>query len=150
MTETTNENDVSDSYKDMFKKIKPETIALVKDFIETQRPWHGTDEEKKVKYIALLNKLCAIYSVSVPRFAVEPNNQTLIESHGVYDITDDIIKMPKYSVVTFLHEFKHMIQHKKDKPNNEEIARGWSISLFYRASPKHYRIAKRKGLLLFT
>jgi hypothetical protein len=141
--------DAGDSYKDKFTKIKPETIALVKDFIEVQRPWRGTDDEKKVKFNTLLNKLCAIYQLSVPRLVVDPTNQTLIEAHGMYNLVNDTISLPKYSVVTFLHEFKHMMQHKKNKQNTENIARGWSVSLFYRASPKHYRIAKRKGLLLF-
>jgi len=35
------------------------------------------------------------------------------------------------------------------KPNTEDIARGWSVSLFYQASPEHYENAVRKKLLIY-
>lgn len=137
------------AYKDAYKNIKSEVIALVKDFIEVQKPWRGTEDEKKVKFMTLLQQLCVKYEITVPTLRVDANDEFLQQAHGSYDLDSDTISLPKYSLVTFLHEFKHMLQCKQSKPNNEEVARGWSLSLFYQASPKAYETARRKGLLLF-
>ena len=137
-------------YKDTYKKIKPETVQLIRKFIEEKKAWNkGSFESKMNDYRTLLTNLCAVYKVSIPQFFVNPKDKNLKAMRGFYNPANDVIGMHKFSLVTFLHEFKHMLQHKTGKINDEEVARGWSVSLFYQASPKAYERAVRKGLLLF-
>lgn len=58
------------------------------------------------------------------------------------------IILNKTSLVTFLHEFAHYKFIKKNEGNSEEKARGWSISLFYLATPILCKSAIEKGLIL--
>jgi len=58
--------------------------------------------------------------------------------------------MFKPSMVTFLHEFKHGLQDMTGKKNSEVIARGWSLSVFAQASPRHYNRAVARGLLFYN
>jgi len=139
-----------ETYSNGYQNIKEETVLLVRDFLLNKKAWKGTREELLAKYKTLLAKLCGIYKIVVPEFIVDEHSARLRDCHGGYNFVINRIALPKFSIVTFLHEFKHMLQHKKHKINSEVIARGWSLSVFRQASPKHYELAKRKGLLIFT
>lgn len=136
------------TYKEQYKNIKSATIELVKTFIKDKRAWNKPSEELNKNYIELLEKLSLIYGIETPQLKVLSISE--IEGfYGCYSPIDNIIVLPKYSLVTLLHEFKHALQHHKNKINNEEVARGWSISLFYLSSEKAYNNAVRKGLLFY-
>ena len=137
------------TYSENYNHIKKATILLVRDFLLNKKAWKGTREELMTKYETLLKKLCEIYKVTVPTLVVDEQSVRLQAGRGCYNHVLNQIEMPKFSLVTFLHEFKHMLQHKKHKPQSEVVARGWSLSVFKQASPKHYRRAVRKNLLLF-
>ena len=68
---------------------------------------------------------------------------------GFYNQETNHIELPHYSVVTLLHEFKHAMQHLTNQPQNEEVARGWSLSLFYKAAPKHFKRAVERAIIFF-
>jgi len=65
----------------------------------------------------------------------------------MYDSNTNTIHLFKLSLITFLHEFKHSLLKAKGKRQTETRARGYSISLFYQASERHYNRAVRKGLI---
>jgi len=138
------------TYSEDYNHIKEETILLVRDFLLNKKAWKGTREELMAKYKTLLAKLCEIYNVTVPELVVNERSVVLQACSGYYRPPINQIGLPKFSLVTFLHEFKHMLQHKKHNPQSEIVARGWSLSVFKQASPRHYERAKRKGLLIFT
>ena len=147
-SDNNNSNNSTDkSYKEDYKNIEPATVELVKHFIEVEKPWSGSGEEKMAKFVTLLNKLSQIYSVTVP--VLEIGDPMHAHGSGCYLPLENKIILPKFSLVTLLHEFKHHLQHCKGKRNTEEAARGWSISLFYQASQKAYERAVKKGILLY-
>jgi len=58
--------------------------------------------------------------------------------------------MPKFSVITLAHEFRHAWQREeKEFMFDEEDARAWSASLVYIANPEFYMNAVKKGRVLY-
>jgi len=140
------------NYKNMYTNIDEEVVALVRNAIKVERIYRGTNEEKTMKYKKLLEALCRHYSLTpVPSLIVDTKKQDfyLQKTAGFFDDSRNMIALRKFSLVTLLHEFKHFMQIKSNRPNTEDNARGWSVSLFYRASPKLYAKAVKNGLLLF-
>ncbi|WP_338835947.1 hypothetical protein [Neomoorella thermoacetica] len=69
---------------------------------------------------------------------------------GCYVPDDNTIHLPKFSVTTLAHEFRHAWQTQKRRhQGSEEDARGWSVSLIYLADPAFYRRAVERGLLFY-
>lgn len=146
------------SYKDKFTQIKPRAIELTRELIKV-KPWRGNPgrggrEEFLNAYracLAWLEEMSSLYGIPVPLFFVVKGC-----GGGRYDIPTHTILLPKFSVTTLAHEFRHALQYRKpirriqNLYQAEEDARGWSVSLIYRADPKFYERAKRKGLLLYT
>jgi hypothetical protein len=60
----------------------------------------------------------------------------------------ELIVLNKPSLVSFLHEFKHHLNIKKNLPNTEDSARGFSHSLYYLSTPNLFRSSVKKGLLI--
>ena len=133
-------------YNLKYKRLKPEVIFAVKETIRRYRFFKQNNFLKLFLLNRLHNNLCLIYGINEedkPRLVVTVRND------GFYNQRENIIALSKkVSLITFLHEFKHFLQYLNNKPNNEEIARGYSLSLFYKASPKCFNIALRKGLIL--
>jgi len=127
--------------------IKPEVVKRLRDFIVKDRPWRGTAEEKQVKFDALLHDLSEIYAIPQPTLHISDPEHAM--GSGFFNGTSNHIELPHYSVVTTLHEFKHALQHHLHQPQNEEVARGWSLSLFYHAAPKHFKTAVERGIVFF-
>jgi hypothetical protein len=67
---------------------------------------------------------------------------------GSYCASKKKIILNKTSLTTFLHEFYHYKADVKGLENTEELARGWSLSLFYLATPKLFENAVSKGLII--
>jgi hypothetical protein len=61
-----------------------------------------------------------------------------------------IILYKKFSLVTFLHEYRHALQHLTGNILGERDARGWSVSLFFLADPDRYFRAVQNGWLHFN
>lgn len=135
---------IKTTYSDDFKHIKLSTIRKVRKIIIEKKYFRQNDENKFNLLKELLNFLNNEYQTETQL------NRTQEQTAGYYNIAEKTIYLNKLSLMTFLHEFKHSIQAQKNRTNNEDIARGWSISLFKRASLKHYNRAKEKGILLYT
>ena len=131
-------------YQHKYKHLKKESIALVKHLI-LDKKFFRQDEVNKLILLDFLNKeLCKIYNTKeICKIKIDTYND------GYFNFFNGIIALShKVSLITFLHEFKHFLQTQRNKENSEEIARGWSISLFFQASPKHFFRALNKGLIL--
>ena len=95
----------------------------------------------------LKNNLCNIYGIPEDKKPSLICNDCLT---GFYNPVINCIGLrnDKLSLVTFLHEFKHFLQHHNGKKNSEKIARGYSLSLYYKATPKLFKRAVEKGLII--
>ncbi|MHA1281997.1 MAG: hypothetical protein ACTSQP_05765 [Promethearchaeota archaeon] len=132
-------------YHLMYKNIKKETIKAIKEHWK-QGFWRGDDLHKKNVFESLLRKLCEIYSIPhTPELIIDRN----LKSLGCYIPFKNKIIMNKYSLITLLHEFKHLKDFSEGKIMSEENARGWSLSVMYLTNPKYFKNIVRRGLVKF-
>lgn len=153
-----NQPAVQPSYKDRFTRIKPRAIKITRELIRA-KPWRGNpgrggQEEFSRAYRACLTwlkEMSMLYRIPMPLLFITENCGS-----GCYDPTVNAIFLPKFSVATLAHEFRHALQFRKpirgirNMEQAEEDARGWSVSLIYRADQRFYERAKERGLLLYT
>jgi hypothetical protein len=131
-------------YHKMFKKtdFNREAILAVRSAIKAGL-FREPVETKRIIISNLNQSLCEIYNLDqLPIEYIEG-----YESLGSFN--GNKIVLNKTSLVTFLHEFFHYLSHATNCfPNSEENARGWSISLYYCATPKLCTAAIQKGLIV--
>ena len=133
------------SYYKQYTKIKPEVITAVKSLIDS-----GFFREKNKGKLIMIKQLhttfCNIYSIPICKIELK---ERTISSNGLFSPTQNKITLfKKASLVTYLHEFKHYLQFAKKRKQNEKVARGWSLSLFYLADKKAFKRAVEKGYIL--
>lgn len=136
----------------------PREVAAVRELVAA-KPWQGnpgrgTREEFGRSYRACrecLEKLSGVHGIEPPQLRVISNSPWLNLVRGAYNPCTHTILMPKFSVFTLLHEFRHALQHKLGITVNdpEEDARNWSTRLVYAAAPRFYRRAVERGLVLY-
>lgn len=133
-------------YNLKYTKIKPSVINAVRETILEHKFFKQNQTTKFVLLVNLKDKLSELYNIDYD------NKPTLIivnNTDGYYNPIENVIALNnKLSLITFLHEFKHFLQIIQHKPNSENIARSYSLSLFYQASPRHFKRALEKGLIL--
>lgn len=128
-----------------YKHIKRETIEAVKDHWKLGF-WKGDIVHRQKVFESLLKRLCEIYNIkSAPQIEIVKEDKNL----GVFKPNLNLIVMNKYSLITFLHEFKHVKDVNEGKRVNEENARGWSLSIMYKVNPKYLIKIVQKGLVRF-
>jgi len=86
---------------------------------------------KKALIYDLHNTICMIYNIPVIPINFDEN----FEGGGRYDDSNHSIIIDKPSLVTYLHEVYHYLAHTKCLVNSEDLARGYSISLYFVATP---------------
>ena len=118
-------------YYTQYKNIKKDTINAVRYAI-SEGLFKKEIEDKKLLISQLHSKLSKIYNISESKIQYI-NNYIGV---GSYNKDLDLITLNTPSLITYLHEFCHSLRVKTNKLNAEEIARGWSISLYYLAAPK--------------
>lgn len=132
-----------------------QAIELTREFIK-QKPYRGTYSEKYAKFVWYLEGLCEIYSYRpVPKLIVPKRpSKYLMEHYGfvriynrksrlsilIYKIKRllrirEFIAMRKFSIITLLHEFKHLLDARAGLPQSEESARQFSEKIFFTANP---------------
>jgi len=132
-------------YHNKFKHIKKDTVNSVKETIKAGLFKQETPLETRQQLLQNLHtKLCLIYKI--PYNPLDFSN--LDGGLGVYDQLTNVIHLEKTSLVTYLHEFYHQFVHTTGVANTEEKARGWSLSVYYLATPKLFARAVEKGLIL--
>lgn len=144
------------SYKDRFRRIRPAAVEATRRLIAA-KPWRGNPGRDGPQETASALAACEAWLEEVSRaygilkpalFVGSP--EAFLSGYGCYDPEANAIHLPKFSVVTLAHEFRHAWQHQTGRRvGDEEDARGWSVSLVYLASPKFYWQAKAKGLLVY-
>ena len=121
-------------------KFKDETIEAVTRF-KTSRPWTGTIEERKSKFEALHVELCQIYGKHTTlRFGDLSGD---CSGSSFYNRLDDVIVLQgKLSVVTYLHEYAHVLGR------YEPGAVRWSVCLFREVFPEEFAKCHFEGHML--
>ena len=133
-------------YHTKFKNIRKDAILVVREVIKMGLfKKEKSLIEKKSLIQHLHNKMCEIYKLPT---TIIQYDETLYSS-GRYNFETNTITINKTSLVTYLHELCHNIRSIKNLKNTEEIARGWSISLYYLATPKLCEKAILDGKILF-
>ena len=129
------------NYKDQFKNFGPEIIQATENLISA-KPWLWNPNA----LVQWLKDVGAIYRLQCPALIIDPGFGTV----GCYIQELNLIILPKCSIFTLLHEFRHAWQHQTQQfISDEEDARGWSCSLVYQTKPKFFENAVRKGLVFF-
>ena len=144
------------TYSKVYKHLKRATIKITGELMPAV--WRAETVEEKVELMQTwLNKASALYNLQVPafEFRADDTDGYMVTGGGMYNPEENKITLfQKASVVTLLHEFKHMRQYKQGgymyRNDKEEDARAWSVSLFRKTRQRAYRRAVRKGLLHFN
>jgi len=130
------------NYHLMFRHIHPKTLEAVRRAKE-RGIWRVSREQGFEILRQLARELSGIYNIPTPR--VVPGD------HECYWIPFERIELPRVSLISFLHEFrhhmqKHGLQHYQDP---EVDARAWSISVFYNALPEDFDRAWRNNRIWY-
>ena len=129
------------TYKDQFTTFDPKVIQATENLIAA-KPWLWKPEA----IAQWLEDASAIYQLRCPSLIIDPEFGT----EGCYIKELNLIILPKCSIFTLLHEFRHAWQHQTQQfISDEEDARGWSCSLVYQTKPKFFENAVRKGLIFY-
>lgn len=138
-------------YYRYFKNIKQEVINVTNDWItgnnniypHTGSIW-GIPIDAAIHRFNLLGvDLSLIYNI--------PHPTTQLGTREVYYIREERIEVPRNSIISFLHEYRHHMQkYDKQHYHDKEVdARGWSISLFAQAMPDAFDRAWREGRIWY-
>jgi len=137
-------------YHLMFADIKMETLDAIRRAVREKGLFRARRENPERAYEILrelMVELNRIYNLPIlPKLRRG--------SYEVYrqGVNPPIIELPKPSLVSFLHEFRHHMQiagRRQRYPNREVDARAWSISAFHLALPEEFDNAWRKGLIWY-
>jgi len=130
------------NYHLMFRNIHRRTLEAIRRAKE-RGLWRVPEREGFEILRQLFRELSEIYNIPTPR---------LVKArYEHYHIPSETIGLPKVSLVSALHEFRHHMQkygyqHYSDV---EVDARAWSISAFYLALPEDFDRAWRRGRIWF-
>lgn len=130
------------AYHKMFQRLSQNAIMAVRE-TAGQGLWQLPDFEGFILLNRLAEKLNEIYGLPPVR----------VELHAIeaYNPRTSTIGLPKISMVSFLHEYRHHMQANGKQHYSDIVkdARGWSISMFRRACPGSFRRARAANLIWF-
>lgn len=141
------------------EELGADVIAIVKNLCEERKFWTGSKRKRLQAAKKATADLCECLGISdVPdvifRDYEEGEMLYMCTGGGSYMVDYNTIELyKKFSLVTFLHEFRHVMQHKLDidmYKTNEDDARAWSLSLYYLADPVRFNRAARMGMLHYV
>lgn len=127
----------------MFKNIKEPTVLAVRNCIKQGLFRVDINTRKELLY-SLHRSLCEVYNIQCITFIIQDD----LGRPGFFNRNTKEIVINKPSLVTYLHEFCHYMRIHTHKSNSEDIARGWSISLYYLATPKLCTKAIESGKII--
>ena len=129
-----------------------EVVEALKQFRE-MNPWRGSDEERFTKFTWLHDRLNQIYGLNVKFISLVKKPYRSSED-SVYDpLTNTIVLVGRWSVITFLHEWGHVLDHSskwhyKLPLHGEHWAVAFSTTLFKHVFPDKYAKLKKTGHML--
>jgi hypothetical protein len=129
----------------------PDILELTHHLLEA---WNQCTSDEKVLALRFwIAGAAAVYDMPTPRLECPIK----VEGGGHYSTwycqrtrrsSAGVIRLPKPSVITMLHEFRHAMQHHVvDVPwwNVEGDARAWSLSLYHQVAPERLAGLIRAG-----
>jgi hypothetical protein len=132
----------------------PPSLIHVTDRYFRRRPWRS---DWVTKAQAWLDTAADVYDL--PAIGLVLTTRREAAGSGCYLATRNEIRMPKASVVTLFHEFRHAIQHHQPDevwyrvdettPAVEDDARAWSLSLFHQVRPQLLASAVEAGRVFY-
>ena len=114
------------------------TIEAAKAFART-KPYRGTTEERRAKFKAFHQQLCAAHSVKVDLVFVADNNQHQHSGSSCFVFANESVPINtialagRLSVITYLTMFGVGIAN-----GNMNKAQRWAFNLFQRSFPKSF------------
>ena len=133
----------------------PPALLAVTDRYFRCRPWRSDWVTKGNDWIAAA---AAVYEM--PPITMRHTSTIEAAGSGCYVFANNEIRMPKASVVTLFHEFRHAIQHHQPDelwyrvdetaPPAEDDARAWSLSLFHQVRPQLLASAVEAGRVFYV
>lgn len=116
------------------RKYRPAVLRAVKQ-LRRDKPWRGTNEERREKFVRCLEALAAAYSIPAPVLF------TATEHTG---LSEDVMFLSRFSVVTFLHLFAAAAF-----PGCSAVKPfAWSLTLFARCFPRSFAGCRFNGYAL--
>lgn len=138
-----------EEYPKTVKEVLDDTIVYRKSVHQAIRvfkklnPWRGNNDQIKSKFGILNSYLANAYNISEPQLVFV---KEFVFGPCCFPKSNLIILTPeddgRYSVVTYLHEFGHILGK-----NEKETCR-WSINLFRLHFPKSYEKLEHNGHVL--
>lgn len=133
-----------------FRHFHPRTVRAT-DALFRAKPWSGNEEQKMDKFTNWLRQVSQVYHTNTPSLQISDDEVTR-ELRGYYE--QGHISLPKFSVLTLMHEFRHHLQREGIVSvtafDREQDAINWSTSLFYTVRPTLFRSAVRAGTILYV
>lgn len=130
------------NYHTMFRHIHPKTLEAIKRAKE-RGVWHSSREEGFNILRLMFAEISEVYNIPTPTL--------IVDRYEYYNIPSETIGLPRVSLVSALHEFRHHMQkYGKQHYNDIEVdARAWSISAFRLALPNDFERAWRNGRIWY-
>lgn len=127
----------------MFPDIHTKTLEIVRVYVKEKGLWRVSEEEGFSLLREMVAELSGVYGIPIPSLMKNSYNHYLVPSEA--------IGLPKVSLVSALHEYRHHMQkYGRQRYSDKEVdARGWSISVFHLALPEDFDSAWRRGLIWF-
>ncbi|MHC4464215.1 MAG: hypothetical protein ACYS30_22725 [Planctomycetota bacterium] len=109
------------------------TMRALRAFKESG-PWSGTFPARQAKFFVLHAELCRIYRQHTALLMHPSVLSNVSSGESCYNREEDIILLVgKLSVLTYLHEFGHVL-----KGHSEREACMWSVNLFRKVFPEQF------------
>jgi hypothetical protein len=119
-------------------KFPAETLRAIRAFASS-KPWQGSFEERQVKFRQLHSDLRKIYGVN-PSLVILGDGTGDSGGSSYCPMTNTITLVGRLSVITFLHEWGHVL-----KGRSEFEACRWSLRLFEKCFPKSWARLRWEG-----
>ena len=120
----------------------PDFVVSATDALFASRPSQRSHEEREVAFKAWMNAIAEGYGVDNPAFNwYSERNEGVSYGGGYYQPSTHRLYIDEdaHSVTTFLHEYRHALQHLGAEMSSNDVeidARAWSLSLYYRVRPE--------------
>jgi len=130
------------NYHLMFRHIHPKTLEAIRR-AKSRGVWRSSREVGFNILRLMFAEISEVYNIPKPTL--------IVDTYEYYNIPSETIGLPRVSLVSALHEFRHHMQkygmqHYRDI---EVDARAWSISAFKLALPEDFERAWRAGRIWY-
>ncbi len=130
-------------YHIMFRRISTDTLEFIRKTVQDKGLWRVGREEGFPLLEEMFREVSGVYAIATPSL--------IVATYEHYLIPAERIGLPKASLVSALHEYRHHMQKYRmgHYPDVEVDARAWSISAFYNALPEAFDKAWKEGRIWY-